>query len=1028
MSKILYGSLVLIGLLLPLCPAWSQSAEIQRVFGNDCTGAPNEFQVNCTGCTFSYWRITGDYKVDYDLGDGILGVHWKSTGPASVTAVYHIYGAGDSEIPYFVNITNALTPSVNLRMVSAPPIIYSNTTIQFQATPTNGGSAPYYNWYINNVKKSFGESDTFLWSSWTNNDVVTVEVLTDLNCVTSYNGVSDPISIHVTSLPVIKGPSNVTASQFTANWEPYAGASSYVLEVSPSSNLSIIQTFSGLTETNFRVTGLTPSTGYDYRIRAIVNGVPTINSTYAGVVTAPAILHHVKIKGNFSPKVNDTEIYTARFENEDGSLYPYLVSGVGVFFLESANLGEALSNDDHTITIQWNALGRAHIEYNFSLSSSGASLFDEAYFDVVVGNTPPAPLALSPDIITTTAFNVRWETATGADSYTVNVSNSTGNVIATYPGIGASQTSYMVDGLSPGTDYSYVIYANKGPNSSPPSGRLHVRTISPTPTALAVSTIDITASSFIAKWTLSAGANSYLLYIAVGPDYTSYVQGYDPMTITPGNVLAKLITGLNPATSLRYWLKAKHAFGTSGESNKIDVITDIPSIPSPATLMATEITSTSFRANWAPPEGYDGITHYTLEVSENDSFTPNLQSYNNAVVYDNSAVVTGLKPGTFYFYRVRAFVNLYSSNPATPEGVLTISSPPIPKPATFITSSSFTASWLPVLAATSYEVDVSTNADFSSIRNTYTGITGLTFKVEGLTGRTTYYYRLRSVNPSGKSPSSTGMKAVNLDHNYIRAVDVQVPGKTTLSAIENIDDTQKITNYSYVDGLGRPEQTVIKKGSPTAQDIVQPVTYDQFGREVKKFLPYTSETTGNFKEDALWDRTSAGDEQTRYRTGKQYGFYQTGGVVASDQYPFAETKVELSPLNRVLKQGAPGLAWQPNDDLQNMNDHSTKKKYELNTSQEVLLFNYDITTGLVSLSTEVNQRYYLVNQLYANKILDESSNEVIEYTDKEGRTICKKVQVSTVSGVKQYASTYYIYDDFGNLVVVLPPEAVTKFN
>ena len=36
---------------------------------------------------------------------------------------------------------------------------------------------------------------------------------------------------------------------------------------------------------------------------------------------------------------------------------------------------------------------------------------------------------------------------------------------------------------------------------------------------------------------------------------------------------------------------------------------------------------------------------------------------------------------------------------------------------------------------------------------------------------------------------------------------------------------------------------------------------------------------------------------------------------------------------------------------------------------------------------------------------------VIEYKDKLGHTICKKVQYGTNAGVKQYASTYCVYDD-----------------
>jgi hypothetical protein len=92
----------------------------------------------------------------------------------------------------------------------------------------------------------------------------------------------------------------------------------------------------------------------------------------------------------------------------------------------------------------------------------------------------------------------------------------------------------------------------------------------------------------------------------------------------------------------------------------------------------------------------------------------------------------------------------------------------------------------------------------------------------------------------------------------------------------------------------------------------------------------------------------------------------------------------------------------------------------------VLLFNYDPLTESILISEADSERYYARNMLYANKTYDEHKNEVIEYVDKEGRTVCKKVQYDKVNGVIQHASTYYLYDEFGNLVVVLPPEAVKE--
>src|SRR5690606_26420212 len=85
--------------------------------------------------------------------------------------------------------------------------------------------------------------------------------------------------------------------------------------------------------------------------------------------------------------------------------------------------------------------------------------------------------------------------------------------------------------------------------------------------------------------------------------------------------------------------------------------------------------------------------------------------------------------------------------------------------------------------------------------------------------------------------------------------------------------------------------------------------------------------------------------------------------------------------------------------------------------------------GLVQAGTVSAPVYYEPNQLHKTKTKDEQYNEVIEYKDKEGRVVLKRVQAvpgnPTVNDVN-YASTYYIYDDFGSLVCVIPPEATSQ--
>lgn len=258
--------------------------------------------------------------------------------------------------------------------------------------------------------------------------------------------------------------------------------------------------------------------------------------------------------------------------------------------------------------------------------------------------------------------------------------------------------------------------------------------------------------------------------------------------------------------------------------------------------------------------------------------------------------------------------------------------------------------------------------------------------------------------------------------NYIVSNTILKPGVTNELQVAGLTVDENSQSIQYFDGLGRSIQSVITQGSPDKKDIVQPVVYDAFGREAVKYLPFVSaETNGWYKSTAI---------------AQQAAFYNNASdKVADDPSPFAVTIFEPSPLNRIIKQGAPGTAWQPDVvNTYNSTDHSIKKAYEFNTTNEVLLWSYSYPTtanplGMVNASSGATPLYYAANQLYKNRTKDEHGNEVIEYTDKEGKTILKRVQAisgSPASNDSTYASTYFIYNDFNKEVCVIPPEAVKR--
>src|SRR5690606_30310227 len=278
--------------------------------------------------------------------------------------------------------------------------------------------------------------------------------------------------------------------------------------------------------------------------------------------------------------------------------------------------------------------------------------------------------------------------------------------------------------------------------------------------------------------------------------------------------------------------------------------------------------------------------------------------------------------------------------------------------------------------------------------------------------------RVRSAVPTAVSANSnTIMVVTNNDYNYIKYTDVTIGQLYTAEQVAGVSIGDKLVKYDYFDGKGRLLQTVMQQASPLGADVVQPIEYDTFGRQAKQFLPYVAPSAnGQFRHQFVEE---------------QWQCYANGPAnVAIDAYPYTLTVLEHSPLNRVVKQGAPGGTWQPDgNESYESTDRTVKFAYQVNAvADQVILWTYVPSTsyplGLVTSGTGTGPSYYLTGELYKTKSKDEHNNEVVEFKDKEDRIILKRVQAPG----NAWAETYYIYDDRGNLVTVLPPMATAGLN
>ena len=293
-------------------------------------------------------------------------------------------------------------------------------------------------------------------------------------------------------------------------------------------------------------------------------------------------------------------------------------------------------------------------------------------------------------------------------------------------------------------------------------------------------------------------------------------------------------------------------------------------------------------------------------------------------------------------------------------------------------------------------------------------------------------------------------------HNYIYTRTYQNP-VSTLPANKFLNEDAYIQQITFYDGLGRPIQENAIRQNPNGKDIVTHIGYDGYGRREKEWLPITN--TG--QSDGYGHFTSGDLKVTTRNYYHNHQMYAGDfvGLLEEDVNPYSQKYFEPSPLNRILKQAAPGADWALAEDENEMvipqgGDHSIEFAYGTNTHNPLVPGDsgndnvrwFSVTTTSVG-NTYVPTLvygdygsgdpigYYATGELYKNSTRDEnhaSTGSAIdklhtteEFMDKQGRTVLKRTyaDLSPLGGDTEGAhDTYYVYDDYGNLSYVLPPK------
>lgn len=273
----------------------------------------------------------------------------------------------------------------------------------------------------------------------------------------------------------------------------------------------------------------------------------------------------------------------------------------------------------------------------------------------------------------------------------------------------------------------------------------------------------------------------------------------------------------------------------------------------------------------------------------------------------------------------------------------------------------------------------------------------------------TSYLRRKTTNGTGQYIYSNTIKLTVVsnnweDLNYIREHDINVSGISAWTAVDQLSIGPKLQSTTYLDGLGRGTQKISRETATPENpnnlwgDMVQYAEYDVYGKQPKQYLPYTTTNqSGKYK-------TSAATEQAQYYSTRY-----------NESFAYTQINFDNSPLQRVTNLKQPGTSWSASQ--------GRSANYDLNTSaDDVRWFESDYVQG----NSPVYKGVYPEKILYKMVTADENGKMVIEYTDKFGKLILRKVQLddNPAGPYEGWICTYNVYDDFGMMRCQVQPEGV----
>lgn len=537
--------------------------------------------------------------------------------------------------------------------------------------------------------------------------------------------------------------SSITSSGATLSWTAASGAVNYTVDYKATTS-STWTTLTTTSSTSYALSGLSASTGYDWRVRTNCSASAS-NFVQASFTSAAgcAVPTNLGVTGITSSGA--TVSWTA-------------VTGAVSYRVESKLASSSTWTDTATTTSTsrtYSGLSSAS-NYDWRVRtncSSGGSTFAQSTFATSAACANPSNLTASS--ITSSSATLAWTAVTGAVTYTIEYKLSSSS---TWIGTtSTSATSITISGLSSSSNYDWQVKTNcSSVGSTFVQGAFTTLAPCNAPSGLGVSGIGTTGATV--SWGAVTGAVNYTVEYKLVTSST-----WVGTTSTSSTSLA--LTGLTSASA--YDWRVKTNCSALGSSFTQGTFTTLTPCNAPGSLTVSGITSSAATVSWA---AVTGAVTYTVEYKLSTSSTWTGTTSTSST----SLNLTGLSASSGYDWQVKTNCSVLGSSftqgtfttlaPCNAPGTLSVSN---------ITSSGATVSWAAVTGAVTYTVEYKPTTSSTWVGTTSTSSTSL--NLTGLSSSTAYDWQVKT-NCSALGSSFT-------QSTFTTLAPCNAPGSLSVSGI-----------------------------------------------------------------------------------------------------------------------------------------------------------------------------------------------------------------------------------------------------